>query len=323
MKILTAAQRKDFEEAAYLVVEDVLDPVTEIEPVLDEYAEVLDGIAENLYRSGAIGSAYSGLALVPRLIAICVESGRNFPQNFDFSLPLRNIRRDTPIHLGPAIFNTITNPRLLDLVEDLIGPEIFSHPVQHIRFKLPQRAVQEGEPSGLVSRIPWHQDNGVILPEADQSTILTVWLPLTPATIENSCLRVVPRSNRLGLLNHCPTGLDVGIPPSMVPIADAVTLPLRPGSVLLMTQKTIHTALDNVTTNDVRISMDLRYQPIGQPSGRPAFAPAGFNARSAARPETVLRDPAVWAARWLEVRDRLADNTPIFNRWRADAPHCA
>jgi hypothetical protein len=69
--------------------------------------------------------------------------------------------------------------------------------------------------------------------------------------------------------------------------------------------------------------MDLRYQPIGQPTGRPAFASAGFIARSAARLDTVLRDPAVWAARWLEARERLADKTPVFNRWRADAPHCA
>jgi phytanoyl-CoA hydroxylase len=323
MKILTNVQGKYFEEEGYLIVEDLLDPLTDIQPVLNEYEEVLDAIAEDLYREGAIRSTYSGLPLIERLITVCAESGRNFPQNFDFSLPLRNIRHDTPIHLGPAIFDMLTHPRLLDLVEDLIGPEIFSHPVQHIRFKLPQRAVQEGQTSGLVTRIPWHQDNGVILPEADQATILTVWLPLTPATTSNSCLQVVPRSNRLGLLNHCPTGFDVGIPVSMVPVQEAVTLEMRPGSVLLMTQQTIHTALDNVTEDDVRISMDLRYQPIGQPTGRPAFASAGFNARSAARPDSVLRDPAVWAARWLEARERLADKTPVFNRWHADAPHCA
>jgi hypothetical protein len=69
--------------------------------------------------------------------------------------------------------------------------------------------------------------------------------------------------------------------------------------------------------------MDLRYQPTGQPTGRPAFAPAGFIARSVAHPETVLTDPAVWAKRWHEVREQLAEGTPIFNRWRADGEGCA
>lgn len=305
------------------MVDDVLDPGPDLQPVLAEYADVLGGIAERLRHEGVIRSTHADLPLVQRLIAVCVESGRNFPQNFDFSLPLKGIKRETPIHLGPAIFRLLTHPRLLDLVEDVIGPEIFSNPVQHVRFKLPRRAVQQGQSSGLVSKIPWHQDNGVILPEADQSTILTVWVPLTAATVRNSCMQVVPKSHRRGLVAHCPNGVDVGIPDKLVPLAEAVTLPMNPGSALLMTQTTMHTAVENVTTDDVRISMDLRYQPIGQASGRPMFEPAGFIARSRARPESVLRDPAVWAANWITLRDKLADNNPVFNRWSAESALCA
>jgi hypothetical protein len=141
--------------------------------------------------------------------------------------------------------------------------------------------------------------------------------------VENGCLQVVPRSHHDGINDHCPSSFGLTIPDRMVAVQEAVPVPMRPGSALLMTQRTVHSSLDNLTTDEVRISMDLRYQPIGQPSGRPAFAPAGFNARSAVRPDTVLRDPAVWAARWFEVRERLANNTPVFNRWRADAPACA
>ena len=74
---------------------------------------------------------------------------------------------------------------------------------------------------------------------------------------------------------------------------------MKPGSLLLMTQSTVHSSLDNVTPDQVRISFDLRYQPTGQPTGRPAFAPAGFIARSAAHPESVVHDPAVWQRNWL------------------------
>ena len=319
MKILTPAQKEQFFAEGYLVVEDVLDPVEDIQPVLDEYAVVLDGIVRNLHREGVIKSTYAGLALAERLTAVCAESGRNFPQHFDFSLPQKDVRKDTPIHVGPAVFRTLTHPRLLDVVEDMIGPEIYSNPVQHIRFKLPRKGLaKEGPINGLVGKIPWHQDNGVIMPEADESTILTVWMPLTQATLENGCLQVVRRSHDHGIDPHCLTPQGPAIPDRAIAQADAVPLPMRPGSALLMTQRTVHSSLDNVTTDQVRISMDLRYQPIGQPSGRPAFAPAGFNARSRAHPESVLTDAAAWAQRWYDVREKLSAGMPSFNRWNAD-----
>ena len=323
---LSSTQREQFESEGYLVVEDVLDAERELQPVLDEYAGVLDRIASALHAEGALSSTYAELPFVERLIEVCVESGRNFPQHFDFSLPQSGVTRATPIHLGPAVFGALTSPRLLDLVEQIIGPEIASNPVQHIRMKLPPRAVAtSGGYSGLVSRVPWHQDNGVVLPEADEASILTVWFPLTQATVDNGCLQVIPRSHRDGLSSHCPTEAGVAIPAALLPTeVAAVPLPMRPGSVLLMSQRTIHSSLDNVTSDQVRISMDLRYQPLGQPSGRPAFDSAGFVARSRAHPELVLRDPGAWARAWLQVRDNLAEqDAPAFNRWTADAAVCA
>jgi ectoine hydroxylase-related dioxygenase (phytanoyl-CoA dioxygenase family) len=319
---LTAAQREQFIDEGYLVVEGVLDPVLDIGPVLAEYNEVLDGIAASLYEEGAIASTYRDLPFADRLAQICAESGRNFPQHFDISLPQTGVQHDTPMHHGPAVFNLLTSPRLLDVVESVVGPEIYSNPVQHIRMKLPERAVAKGSYNGLVSSVPWHQDNGVILPEADESTILTVWLPLLPATVENGCLQVIPRSHRGGLEPHCPTDKSLSIPERFIPTERAVPLPMAVGSILLMTQQTVHSSLDNLTEDQVRISLDLRYQPTGQPTGRPAFP--GFVARSAAHPDSVLRDPAAWAQSWREARERLAElEKPSFNRWRADAPVCA
>ena len=323
MRVLSAAQKRRFESDGFLLVEDVLDPRQDIERVLDEYAAVLDEIACRLWAQGIISSPYAHLPFPERLIQVCAESGRALPQDFDFSLPQSGITHETPIHVGPGVFGLLTSPRLLDLVEDVIGPEIYSNPVQHIRMKLPKRAIPQGFTSGLVTQIPWHQDNGVIMPEADEATILTVWLPLTSATVDNGCLQVIPRSHHNGLEAHCPGG-NVHIPDAFVPVERALPVPMRPGSVLLMTQRTIHSSLDNVTDDQVRISMDLRYQPIGQPTGRPAFASAGFVARSRAHPELVLEDPSEWARRWLSLRDELAEREkPTFNRWSAEAAVCA
>ena len=322
MPALSAAKRAQLTDEGYVVVADVLDPAQDLEPVIAEYQEVLDGIAASLYAEGTIRSTYAELPFAERLIQLCAESGRNFPQHFDISLPQAGIQPDTPIHVGPAVFGLLTNPRLLDVVACVCGPELYSNPVQHIRMKLPPRAVQKGSTHGLVTRIPWHQDNGVVLPEADEATILTVWLPLNDATVENGCLQVIPGSHRHGLQSHCPTDKGAAIPERLVPAEQAIPLPMRPGSVLLMHQRTMHSSLDNVTANEVRMSFDLRYQPVGQATGRPHFP--GFLARSAAHPETVLRDPAAWAESWYEARRRLSDRDNLaFNRWRAGEGVCA
>src|SRR5215471_215830 len=191
MKVLTEAQRRQFEEEGCLVVHNVLDRTLDIGPVMDEYMGVLDGIATSLYAEGAITSTHSDLSFSDRLTQICAESGRNFPKFFDISLPMKNCKPDSPIHLGPATFRLMTSPRLLDAVEDIMRPEIYSNPVQHIRMKLPKRAIAPGfEHSGAVGKVGWHQDNGVVLEEADEATILTVWIPLNQATVENGCLQV-------------------------------------------------------------------------------------------------------------------------------------
>jgi hypothetical protein len=323
-RALSAAQVEQFAAEGYLLVEDVLDPVRDLSTILAEYAERLDGIATRLYAEGVIHDTFEGLPFTRRLVKLCETSGRALPDQFDFSLPQNGIRPETPLHVGPAVFGVLTHPRLLDVVEAVIGPEIFSNPVQHIRMKLPSRAVPEGCTSGLVTKVPWHQDNGVVMPEADEATILTVWLPLLDATLDNGCLAVIPGSHRRGIEPHCPTPHGLQIPNAYVPHGQARPVPMRAGSVLLMTQRTMHCSLNNRTEDEVRISMDLRYQPIGQPTGRPAFAPAGFVARSRAHPEQVLRDPAEWARRWTALRSALAEvENPAFNRWSADAPVCA
>jgi hypothetical protein len=319
---LSAAQLQHLDREGYLVVEDVLDPVEDIRPLFDEYSATLDGIVDGLIADGALESRYDELPFGDRLIQVCMASGRVFSSQFDISLPQRGVTYDTSIHVGPAVFRLLTSPRLLDVVESVIGPEVYSNPVQHIRTKLPPKVFEHGaQANGLVSKVEWHQDNGVVLPEADEATILTVWLALTDATVENGCMQVIPRSHREGLKDHCPAD-QLRIPDALLPLERATPLPMKAGGALLMHQRTIHSSLDNVTEDQVRISFDLRYQPVGQPTGRPSFP--GFVARSRAHPEQVLRDPAAWARLWLDTRERLARrDDPTYNRWRADAPVCA
>jgi ectoine hydroxylase-related dioxygenase (phytanoyl-CoA dioxygenase family) len=96
---------------------------------------------------------------------------------------------------------------------------------------------------------------------------------------------------------------------------------MRRGSVLLMHSRTVHSSLPNRTPDRVRLSLDLRYQSVQAPTGRPEFPSFPLRRRDE-------RDPvaqwAAWQAEWLRTRDRLAgQRLGAFNRWDPAAAICA
>jgi phytanoyl-CoA hydroxylase len=324
MTKISSAQLEHFAAEGYLVVRDLLDVERVIDPIIKEYHAVLDRLAADLHASGEISSTYKELPFGERLTQICEESGRVHAQYFDFSLPQGNVQPDTPFWAGPAVFNALTAKDLLDAVECFIGPEIYSNPVQHVRIKPPEaRVPKNAEGKAVLGATSWHQDNGVVLPEADETQMLTVWFPLTPANEENGCLQVIPRSHRNGLYPHCPGGPGgLKVADQLFDKGEGIPIPMEAGDVLFLTSRTIHGSLSN-NSDDVRWSFDLRYNPIGQPTGRGAFP--GFVARSKTDPANELRDPAEWEALWRQTRDRLAIEQVKgpFNRWDPNDPVCA
>ena len=82
-----------------------------------------------------------------------------------------------------------------------------------------------------------------------------------------------------------------------------------------------HGSLEN-KSDAFRWSFDLRYNPIGQATGRPHFP--GFIAQSRQNPQSELDDHREWARLWQEARARLAGVQDIkHNRWDKDDPLCA
>ncbi|MBI3941760.1 MAG: phytanoyl-CoA dioxygenase family protein [Chloroflexi bacterium] len=323
MPFLPQSSIDQFHREGYLVVRGLLDLQTDLQPLVDEYDTLLDSLADKWYAEGKLSSTFRDLPFGQKLTRIMVESGQAYYQHFDISLPQTGVKADTPMHLGPAVFRLLSNPKLLDVAECFVGPEIYSNPVQHVRIKPPQRLVPANMDNALVTNTDWHQDTGVVLPEADETNMLTVWLPITEATVENGCLRVVPRSHNGELLKHCPVdgkSKQVHIPAKLLS-SNQVPVPMHPGDVLFMNRLTVHSSLPNIS-DDIRWSYDLRYNPTGEPTGRPWFP--GFVARSRAHPETALTDPQEWAQLWLDARDALARReNPVFNRWDTTDPVCA
>ena len=227
-------------------------------------------------------------------------------RHFNISLPLINGPVDPVtyhMHAGPAVFHLLRNRKILDLVEQLIGPEIYSSPVQQMRMKPPESQLSGANAQhSNVGATTWHQDIVALLPEADDTNQITVWVAVTEATVENGCLVSVPGSHREGPKVHCSNlalASEPQVPGKVMEGRRAVPLPVRRGGVVLFHKMNVHRALPN-RSDGLRWSMDLRYHPTGQASGRPAFP--GFVARSRSNPASELSDPAVWARRWDEAR---------------------
>src|SRR5579872_5797811 len=118
MRRLTEPQMRRFQEEGYLVVEDVLDPAIDIAPIFAEYDNVLDDLARSLCAQGVLASAFEDLDFCDRLIAVSQASGRSLGRYFSPTLPEGGILHDSPMHQGPAVFGLLTNPKVLDVVED-------------------------------------------------------------------------------------------------------------------------------------------------------------------------------------------------------------
>ncbi len=101
----------------------------------------------------------------------------------------RVTRLDAPHLFFRWAWELSTHARLLDCLEQLLGPNIL--------LKSTRVFYKYGRSESFVG---WHQDG--ITEEIEDAQVPAVWLGLTDATVENGCLRVVPRSHRMGLIPH-------------------------------------------------------------------------------------------------------------------------
>ena len=91
--------------------------------------------------------------------------------------------------LAREFFDYVSDPALLDLVEQIIGPDIILW-ASAIFCK----------PAATGLEVPWHQD-GQYWPIRPRATV-TVWMALDDVRVDNGCMRVIPGSHRMGEFSH-------------------------------------------------------------------------------------------------------------------------
>ena len=108
------------------------------------------------------------------------------------------------------------------LLKELFGAgDYLQTTIQHLRAKPP---VIDGNAS-WAGGVPWHQDAGVMMPEAEGSTIVTCWLPLGDSTIEMGCLQALPGiTEEKGLPGPPERGRYPMIKPELMPDVEPLML---------------------------------------------------------------------------------------------------
>ena len=149
------------------------------------------------------------------------------------------------------VYDIASNPRVLDAVESVLGPDILIWS-SHWFPKSPRDGAY----------VSWHQDAtywGLSPPN-----VTTAWIALSETTPENGCLRVVPGTHRGELLpqretyaeaNMLSRGQEIAVE---VDEAAAVDLTLRPGEFSLHHVGIVHGSGPN-RSDGPRIGVAVRY----------------------------------------------------------------
>ena len=138
MGSLSDQQKQTYEEQGYLIIPDLLNDA-DMAPAREAMNQKVDQIADDLLRAGLIADKLEHRPFEYRLGELFRGLTDDHFNNFGRSW------RDR----FPGYYVIMCNPKILDAVESLIGPEIFANPVYNVRPKVPKVAA---------GAVPWHQD---------------------------------------------------------------------------------------------------------------------------------------------------------------------
>lgn len=185
---------------------------------------------------------------------------------------------------GNELFRELAhNEEILDLVEQLIGPDIMLWGCQAFC-----------KPAGDGMEVPWHQD-GHYWPIKPLATC-TAWIAIDDSVVENGCLRVIPRSHReQTLCSHLKEDrddvvLNQRVQDNLFDESTAVDVELEAGQMSLHDVYLIHGSNPNRSPRR-RAGLAIRYMPATSffDRGGTADASAGYMVDFSSRPIWLVR----------------------------------
>uniref|UniRef100_A0A0B6YWF8 Uncharacterized protein n=1 Tax=Arion vulgaris TaxID=1028688 RepID=A0A0B6YWF8_9EUPU len=173
---LPQSEIQRFFDEGYIVVKDYFSR-EELDPCRKDIEIMVEQLAQKLYNAGKVKSLYQEYGLFQRLTKLEEEfQGANILMFKYQKMP-------------ESIQKLWSSERILNLMEQILGPEIAGHPTWNLRTKTPR--------SEAVN-IPWHQDSAYMSNESYDHMIATAWIPFLDATPENGCMQMAKNGHRCG-----------------------------------------------------------------------------------------------------------------------------
>jgi chlorinating enzyme len=161
---------------------------------------------------------------------------------------------DVPHFVDLKLFDWLLSDEVLDLVEPVIGPDIALWSSHFIC-----------KPKGDGRRVPWHEDSAYWKGRLDPMEVVTVWLSIDPSSLQNGCMKVIPRTHSNGYSEYEPVDATRHVFSSEIKRHQfdektAVALELQPNEASLHNGKLMHSSEAN-TSAIRRCGYTMRYIP--------------------------------------------------------------
>ncbi len=257
---------RQYEADGYLAFENVLTP-GEVEEARVALTELTQGLIEDARQGRAeiLPSAenatrnYAGVRFK--------KPGSPFNVHFEAEVdPLSmdpheaelKVRKLAAYHQEhPCFVRLVNHPKIQGFVSSLLGYDA-----------LLKDEMALSKPPFIGSEKPWHQDNAyfIYLP---LDSIITAWITLDDATVENGCMHVVPGAHKEGGLKHF-HGIDCEIVKGRLDPGRAVPVEMKAGGAMFFSGMLPHQTPPN-RSPERRRALQFQYR--------------GSNTRAVAREE--------------------------------------
>ncbi|MCJ8330520.1 MAG: phytanoyl-CoA dioxygenase family protein [Lentisphaeria bacterium] len=146
----------------------------------------------------------------------------------------------------PVVWELCSHPEIVERMADIYGPNLI---LWRSNFFIKNPGDKE---------IPWHSDQNYWPLEPKLN--ISAWIALEDSTIENSCVQVIPGSQKKSI-PHIPADPDMAFDemadPDFFDESKAVSLEMKAGQFIIFNEKTLHHSYAN-TSDKRRLALAVR-----------------------------------------------------------------
>ena len=172
------------------------------------------------------------------------------------------------------VWRMVTHPTIVNCMEAIIGPNVLLlASLFFCKYPPPAPTLKQRIKSALGIETPaarfvdWHQD--LKYWGLDPAYAVTAWIAVDDSDVGNGCMRVIPRSHRMGIVEHTTSSergnilhRNQAIRNDLIDESKAVNLELRAGQVSLHHGELFHASNPNLSSRR-RCGLAVRYTHPG------------------------------------------------------------